>query len=223
MLAPLLLVSLLFAGCGGASDTPDGGNSRHTAEVVQAYMTRFPQSQLRDLYKFCFQGVFGLEHLMRDSLGAASYIERELASADSADWQRPLFHYPVGIDGDFVRVDLNYVRQGVIPASTLVSAMLHSGKAVDDRLFEEWKKQWADIMESIVNVQPRPLNIEEDARLIDSLLAEGQYAWHHSKLFNETYRQHYRIIRRDVFEQELLPLIERAEAAADRDNANLQQ
>lgn len=30
---------------------------------------------------------------------------------------------------------------------------------------------------------------------------------HHSKAFNEAYHPHYRIVRRDIFEKEILPLI----------------
>ena len=50
--------------------------------------------------------------------------------------------------------------------------------------------------------------LEEDRLAIESLLGEGRYAWHHSRAYNEHYRPHYRLIRRDIFERELLPLIE---------------
>ena len=30
---------------------------------------------------------------------------------------------------------------------------------------------------------------------------------HHSRAFNEAYHPHYRIVRRDIFEKEILPLI----------------
>lgn len=199
----------------------EGGGRRQTDEVCGCmersclearlgdYMSTFPQSQLRDVYKFCFQDFFGLEHLLSDSLAALRYIESEMAYADSADWQLPLFHYPL-LDSHYVRFDINYVRQGVIPADKLVSAMLKSvGKSsFGSEDLERWKKCWGDILSVLQDMgDKRPLCFDEDRATIDSLFAGGHYALHHSKLYNATYRQHYRIVSSEVFQSDLLPLI----------------
>ena len=177
-------------------------------DALKSYMERFPQSQLRDVYKFCFQDRFGLEHLLTDSLAAACYIENEIAVADSSDWDRQLFHYPL-LDSHYVRVDLGYVRQGIVPVSVLVSAMFQSsGEPVTPSDIAEWKQQWHSIMATLEAASLRPLNYEQDSVVIDSLLDAGQYALHHSRLFNDTYRQHYRIVRNDIFKSRILPLIE---------------
>lgn len=177
---------------------------------MQDYMTTFPQSQLRDVYKFCFQDFFGLEHILSDSAGAARYIEYELSHSDTDDWNRPLFFYPLTIMNNYVRVDLNYVRKGIIPLELMVSAMLQSSVPVDidkTEKLEYWKAMWRMIEQCLNDVEPRPLNFELDSMEISQQLSSGQYAMHHSKLFNETYRQHYRIIRRDVFDRLLHPHI----------------
>ena len=170
------------------------------------YMLDYPQSQLRDVYKYCFQDCFGLEHLMSDSAAAARYIEAEIRSADSTDWQRPLFYYPL-LRNNYVRVDIGYVRQGIIPLATMVSAMLQSSQPVDYDA-EQWHSRWQQLLALLGNPHcAKPLNYDEDYQLIEQAIKSGHYAQHHSRLFNETYRQHYRIVRRDVFEQMLLPLI----------------
>ena len=174
------------------------------------YMQRYPQSQLRDVYKYCFQDCFGLEHLLSDSMSAVRYIEYELNNADTADWQLPLFYYPL-LKNNYVRVDINFVRQGIIPLGTLVSAMLRSSQPVDYDA-EKWRNRWHSLLGLLNNPHClKPLNYEEDYQLIEQTIKSGQYAVHHSRLFNETYRQHYRIVRRDVFEEMLLPLIEAAD------------
>lgn len=176
---------------------------------LQAYMDRFPQSQLRDVYKYCFQDHFGLEHLMSDSMAAVRYIEYELQNSDTADWQYPLFYYPL-LNGNYVRVDINYVRKGIVQIGVLVSAMLQSASGanpVDELQIVAWREEWGRMRDILNNMHPRPLNFEEDSEAIDSLLASGHYAFHHSELYNKTYRQHYRIIRRDVFEKMILPYI----------------
>ena len=182
-------------------------------------MQCYPQSQLRDVYKYCFQDYFGLEHLMSDSLAAVRYIEAEIRSADSTDWQRPLFYYPL-LKNNYVRVDIGYVRQGIIPLATMVSAMLQSSQPVDYDA-EQWHSRWQSLLELLKNPYcKKPLNYEEDYQLIEQTIKSGKYALHHSRLFNETYRQHYRIVRRDVFEQMLLPLIESFESVKPSSPSN---
>lgn len=173
---------------------------------LKMYMLRFPQSQLCDVYKYCFQDAFGLEHLLSDSMGAVRYIQYEIEHSDSADLQQPLFYYPL-LNNNYVRVDINYVRQGIIPMDVMVSAMLESATKIDyDSAM--WHSRWLGIARLLKGIEPQPLNYDEDYAAIEQLLSSGRYACHHSRLFNATYRQHYRIIRRDVFERSLLPLIE---------------
>ena len=42
---------------------------------------------------------------------------------------------------------------------------------------------------------------------IDSLLDAGKYVMHHSKSYGVAYHPHYRIMRRDIFDKEILPYI----------------
>ena len=46
-----------------------------------------------------------------------------------------------------------------------------------------------------------------DTTLLAHLLKEGKYVVHHSRKFNEHYHPHYRIIRRDLFEEKILPRV----------------
>ena len=55
---------------------------------------------------------------------------------------------------------------------------------------------------------PKKLAIPADAKAIKEMLATGHYAVHHSRLYNEHYAPHYRIIAKDIFEREILPLLE---------------
>ena len=178
-------------------------------ERLQAYMDTYPQSQLRDVYKYCFQDRFGLEHLLSDSMSAVRYLEYELQNADTADWHYPLFHYPT-LYGNYVRVDINYVRKGIVPMGVMVSAMLRSTDGIEpvgEEDVEAWRKEWGNLREVLLDIRPLPCNFVEDSEVIDALLASGKYAVHHSAQFNKTYHQHYRIVRSDVFEHLLMPYI----------------
>ena len=50
-------------------------------------------------------------------------------------------------------------------------------------------------------------NAETDRQEINRLLNENKFVMHHSQQFNQHYAPHYRIIERSIFEQEILPLI----------------
>ncbi len=208
----LAIVLTLFSSCSGREKTTSVDTECvEFTRVLQEYMDAYPQSQLCDVYKFCFQDWFGPEHLVSDSASVADYIVAEIERADSTDWLCPLFAYPVGMDSNFVRVDLNYVRQGVIPVGVLASAFVESAQGwhkVTDESKKQWSHQWSKILSCIRDVNPQPQNFEEDSTLIANALSKGEYAFHHSRLFNATYHQHYRIIRRDVFDRVIVPLIE---------------
>lgn len=46
-----------------------------------------------------------------------------------------------------------------------------------------------------------------DCKEIEDRLGRGEYVGHHSKVFEESYSPHYRIISRQIFEKELQPLL----------------
>lgn len=180
----------------------------HARCRLEIYMNNYPQSQLRDVYKFCFQDFFGIEHLLSDSMAAVRYVDYELNNSDTNDWNSPLFYYR-SLLGNYVRVDIGYVRKGIIPMGTLVSAMLKSSEAIDYDA-DVWRKRWHQILDILQQIEPKPLNYDGDYRLIEETIDKGQYAVHHSRLFNTTYHEHYRIVRFDIFIEKLLPLIEAA-------------
>lgn len=206
-------IASFFVVTAQAQLSPNAVRDSLSLKSMQSYMDTFPESDLRDLYKFMFQGYFGPEHLITDSMGAVNYIRYEMEHADSADWEMPLFYYPTGMLGSYIRVDINYVRKGIVPMENFVSALLRSAAASTqhDRSktesFDYWKRFWQHYLPQIATLVPRPGNFEADSLAIAQTLEAGQYAVHHSSRYNVAYRQHYRIIRRDIFEKEILPLI----------------
>ena len=52
-------------------------------------------------------------------------------------------------------------------------------------------------------------DFQEDKQFIDSVLSVGKYAISHSPEYREAYHPHYRIVERNIFEEEIKPLIER--------------
>lgn len=132
-----------------------------------AYAEQYPASEPTDLYKLVFQDLYGPGHFIIDSASCANYIEQEAASmAPSALF--PLFEYTL-CDSNFVRVNLQLVKDGHLSVRQLTRAVLCSAEGL-----------------------PVP---------------DPKYVVSHSKAFKEAYDPHYRLVRRDIFENEILPLI----------------
>lgn len=180
------------------------------AEQLSAYMEQFPRSQLIDVYKYCFQDHFGPMHLSQsgtrpDSSACAGAMLREIEQLAPND-SNPAYQYTAP-SRQYVRVNLRLVRDGVLPLETLTSALLQSMTATGD--IELWRSQWEQLLVDMPHVIIRPGNYAADSAAIASMLLEGKYAAHHSQHFNRAYNYHYRIIRADIFEKRLLPMIKK--------------
>lgn len=179
-------------------------NPDSCSKRLQDYMKEFPSSDLCDVYKFCFQDVFGPAHLAIDSSSAVKSIEIELEKSKTLGG--PDYQY-TGCECNYVRVNLSLVKKGILTASLLASCLARSVNPPHPMSVEEWKYRWGELENILFNMKPSPGHFTLDSESIESLLDRGGYAVHHSYSFNSTYNFHYRIIRRDIFESEILPLI----------------
>ena len=173
--------------------------------AVERMVADYPHSTLQDIYKSFFQDNFGPGHAVPDSAQAAAWLHGELAKVERLDV--PLYE-PTGCNGNYYRVSLAAIASGKLQADALLSAFLRSVRAVQPSEVAAWAKNWEQI-ESVIAAMELPLpNYDADAAAIKEMLSKGHYAVHHSRLYNEHYAPHYRIIAKDIFEKEILPLLE---------------
>lgn len=171
----------------------------------------YPVATLQDFYKSCFQDAFGPEHLMSDAPeayeNARNYLVREGEYLHSQNLKTTGIPYyeQVGYRGNFYRVSLELIEDGIIPFDAFFLAFQHSVKTYQLPTVEAWKKEWTQVLK-IADFKTLP-HYKADVKTIDSLLSLGHYAYHHSRSFNEAYHPHYRLIAKEVFERELLPYL----------------
>lgn len=171
---------------------------------VERIMADYPHATLQDIYKSFFQDRFGPGHIVPDSSRAALYLKQELETVDNVDV--PLYE-PTGYEGNYYRVALATVASGKISFETYLSAFLRSVSDVQTVDVGVWKMEW-DIIEGIIRAMSiQLLGFEDDSVAIKELLSSGYYAVHHSEEYNKEYDPHYRIISKEIFEKEILPLI----------------
>lgn len=178
-------------------------------QVVETFVTgllqQYPEARLLDIYKSSFQDYMGAEHLVGDTVSARQYLEYELSTTNAEDLM-PWYYEPCGTEGNYVRVSLRGVYEGRIPADKLLAAFVESSKS-DRRSVESWKERWHEMLSVIDSMEFELPHYQEDRQFIEEVLEKGKYAISHSPEYREAYAPHYRIVRKDLFEQELLPLL----------------
>lgn len=186
----IVLTILSLTGCKHALVDHDAVRA-----AVSTQMSSYPESRLQDLYKSFFQDRFGPGHLISDRQSALDYILSELASADTLVRSET---EPCGWQGNYVRVNLSVIADGLMTAEELTDALMASAKEVMPEDIERWKMEWAEIEAIIEKTYPVIPDLKEDEARIAELLASGQYAYHHSAAYNAAYHPHYRIIAKEL-------------------------
>lgn len=193
----LFMASLFIVSCSHS----DNG----IEEAVRNQLSLYPEMTLQDLYKAFFQAEFGPEHILADTTAAGMYLDQELAEKDDS----PIMYEPVGGDSAFFRVHLCAVQQGKITRDELFSAFVDGALGLGNSesrklgILKDWTDKWKKIESVIKSMDLNIENYDQDKEMIDSVLASGNYAVHHSEKFNRLYHPHYRIVRKDIFLERL--------------------
>ena len=142
-------------------------------EALMQYTRSYPQAEPQDLYKLVFQDLYGPGHLLTDSAAAVRYISKEVAEMD-----------------DHVYPDV-LGEQGIYP-------------------FPLYEYTLCDSNFVRVNLVLVKRGIIPLDKLVSALLRsteglptpDSKFVMTHSSAFKAAYDPHYRIIRRDIFDQE---------------------
>ena len=169
---------------------------------VRTYFQKYPQATLQDIYKGSFQDVFGPAHILTNKESVTKYIQYEMSQVESYENED---YVPCGWQGNFYQVNLKVIADGRVPMDTFVDAFMASAQGIDTTLTPKFIEDWQWMQQSVRKVVPELEGFEKDSTLLAQLLQEGKYVVHHSKKFNDHYQPHYRIIRKDIFKEKILP------------------
>ena len=192
-----LIISLLMA-LVSACTRP----SQPREDFVRTYLQKYPEATLQDIYKGSFQDVFGPAHILTNREAVTNYIQSEMESAEA--WEEHDY-IPCGWQGNFLQVNLKVIADGRVPMDDFVDAFMASANGIDTTLTSSFIEDWHLIQQAVRLTDPQLEGFKEDSTLLSHLLKEGKYVVHHSRKFNAHYHPHYRIIRRDLFEEKILP------------------
>ena len=198
-----IIALCLLAGC-------QSGSLKNS---IERQLKEYPESRVLDIYKCFCQDNLGPEHLIPNKEAAQTYLMSELTAyrhdLDSSLYRKPTQRYfAVGDEGNYVRVDLSVILDSIISPENYLDAFVRSANEGVHRSPEEWKQKWAEIASCIREYCPDIPHATQDLTLIDSIMAGDDLIIHHSDAFSNAYHPHYRIISKDIFESEILPLIQ---------------
>lgn len=207
-----LLLSILTCFCMFLRANEPDPFDKSVREAVTRQLTTYPKSTLKDLYKNFFQDVYGPGHLISDTTSSGAYLRQELAEITHPEG--PLYE-PTGRNGNFYRVNLSLIKENKISYQTFFDAFVRSVKGIKPVPVTEWKAEWKGILRVISSMNLALEDFEADKALIQSNLDNGEFVGHHSKTFEANYTPHYRIIRKDIFDKEILPLLQNPSSKPD--------
>ena len=174
---------------------------------VTGFLKKYPQATLQDVYKNNFQDYFGPAHIMAKREGVVRYLQQELEEMKQEGYLSGRGYYdPCGWRNNYYQVSLAVVADGLMTLDEFADAFIAGGGAVPE-VTDEWMQEWKLIKKAVKKAAPTIVGYGKDAEAIDSLIKDGKYVVHHSNRYVETYKPHYRIMRRDIFNALVYPRI----------------
>lgn len=194
IITALLVIAL--SACSSPSST------ERMESFVKDYLEKYPGATLQDIYKGSFQDKFGPAHLLTNREAVKNYILREMEQAGKLEGED---YQPCGWEGNFYQVNLSVIQDGKVTLDEFTDAFMAGANGIDTTLTTRWVEEWQALQQTVRRIAPSLEGFSEDSTRLSQLLKEGKYVVHHSRTFNQLYQPHYRIIRKDLFEQKILP------------------
>ena len=191
-LITLAITAMCLVGC--ATNT----ENKRIEQAVNTLIGKYPEATLQDIYKSFYQERFGPGHMIPNVENARNYLMSEMEQA--ADNTGDYFE-PTGSEGKYVRIYLNAVSDGKISAEQLLDAFVESANNVEPRS-DKWSDQWTNIVK-VIEEKQLPVKMDDELKQWLKECSEQDEAVHHSEAYNQVYRPHYRIVERNIFEQQL--------------------
>jgi len=165
--------------------------------IIQSQLSRYPLSQIEDLYKLTHQAALGSEHAVEDLKAARVWMFRELEEMVNISTD-PLFD-EISPDGQIVRIHLKpFIESGGEP-EILLEAFMQTANEFKGSI-EKLKQIWRSI-ERLAESSEINFQAGELRKYISLMDSAGYPAVHHSLQYQNAYHPHYRVVSREFMHQ----------------------
>ena len=172
--------------------------------IIQSQLSRYPLSQIEDLYKLTHQAALGSEHAVEDRKAARAWMFRELEEMVNISTD-PLFD-EISPDGQIVRIHLKpFIDSGGEPEILLEAFIQTANEFMGsiEKLIQNWRS-----IERLADSSEINFQAEELRRYFSLMDSAGYPAVHHSLQYQNAYHPHYRVISREFVHQIIPDLIQ---------------
>ena len=174
--------------------------------ILKEQIKNHPYQTLQDVYKSCYQDEYGPGHIIADESSSLNYLFTETNSIEK-NYKPPVLFEKTGLEGNYIRVDLNLIKNGNVPFFVLFKSLLISAEIGSQKTDDDWADIWSSIVEEIKNSDIVLDNFEEDVNRLYNISISDDKVVHHSELYENTYNPHYRIIEKNIFEKYIKPFM----------------
>ncbi len=176
--------------------------------ILKEQMKNHPNQTLQDVYKSCYQDEYGPGHLISNESSCINSLYQEINSIEK-DYNPITLFERTGLKGNYLRVDLTLIRDGIIPFFVLFRALTISAEIGGQHSEENWDIIWNQIIQTLKNSDLKFPNFEEDCERLEKISKSEDKVVHHSEMYENIYHPHYRIIEKNVFEKFIKPFIDK--------------
>ena len=159
---------------------------KNTRELLLEHIRKYPNMEIRDIFKLLYQSAFGCEHLVSSFESATDYIRFEHKAPRERDGD-----LTVSLGKGYGRVHLSWLDRGLKPETLAKLFILSSkkDKSTKDEL-EETLKAAGDMIKD----KTLPLSLDDFLEQWEKWRDEGYPAIRHSEQYRASYTPAYRVI-----------------------------
>lgn len=153
-------------------------------------ITKYPDMEIQDIYKFLHQAAMGSEHAVKDTSAVRKWMENEIANLDWNHSEELID--TLSPDGRIVRVNLRpYLKAGHDPEKLLNAFVKTANEFKGDKSILE---NYIAVVLEMIDKGEIDFSNEEAKKFFIEQKQKGYSAVHHSKKYAELYSPAYRVV-----------------------------
>ncbi|MBO5454125.1 MAG: hypothetical protein J6A69_09210 [Clostridia bacterium] len=160
-------------------------HNEKTRDLLTAHYKKYPNLQIRDLFKYIYQSSFGCEHMVSSLVSATGHIEKERENISSTE----ILIEP--LDGEYSRVHLTSKNSG-LSSKTLGHLFFKSAKKETHGITA--LKNKLSVARELICTNKLPFSLNEFDIAVQEWENSNFNSVHHSETFRDKYSPSYRVI-----------------------------
>jgi hypothetical protein len=162
-------------------------------KLLKEHKSKYEFIRVQDVYKLLYQSVFGIKHLLHDTLMSKKYLYEEYNSIEPKD--EPLMEN-ISTDGSIIRINLKSFKLRNLSLENLFEIMKISADSINGEN-GQFEKYWKEFNEYIIKEDINFKKGEFDA--FPYRVGDSKKEMHHSVIYVEKYKPSYRVVKKDIF------------------------